>query len=98
MSKKIILGCLVIVLLFLNSYQIYTLQEQEKQIKILETSLLDKKSEEEYLSLYQELEQEIVEVSDIEVNIEDKIGLLKREVKENEEGITLSIQDLEIMK
>ena len=79
MLKKIIFVLVVITLLGLNSYQVYTLQETNQKITNLEEQLSDAKKEQEYLSLYEELEKEIGDIT----NIEDKIGLLKREYKEN---------------
>lgn len=94
MLKKIIFVLVVITLLGLNSYQVYTLRETNQKITNLEEQLSDTKKEQEYLSLYEELEKEIGDIT----NIEDKIGLLKREYKENEEGLVLSSQDLENIK
>ena len=94
MLKKIIVTCLMIILLSFNIYNLYTLQNVSRQIEKLDEQLADSQSEEEYLSLYEELVREIGDIS----NIEDKIGLLRREYKENDEGLTLSSQDLERIK
>lgn len=92
--KKIIAFFLIVFLLSFNIYNLYTLKNINSKINNLNQELADNTSEEEYLSLYEELVKEIGDIS----NIEDKIGLLQREYRENDEGLTLSIQDLEMIK
>ena len=91
---KIITFFLIFILLSFNIYNLYALQNINSKIDNLNQKLADNTSEEEYLSLYEELVHEIGDIS----NIEDKIGLLQREYRENDEGLTLSIQDLEMIK
>ena len=91
---KIITFFLIFILLSFNIYNLYALQNINSNIDNLNQKLADNTSEEEYLSLYEELVHEIGDIS----NIEDKIGLLQREYRENDEGLTLSIQDLEMIK
>lgn len=85
---------IIFILLSFNIYNLYALQNINSKIDNLNQKLADNTSEEEYLSLYEELVHEIGDIS----NIEDKIGLLQREYRENDEGLTLSIQDLEMIK
>ena len=94
MLKKVLSILLIISLLSLNSYQLYKLQNIKRQIEDLDEQLADHQSKTEYLSLSEELTREIGDIS----NIEDKIGLLKREYQQNDEGLTLSMQDLERIK
>lgn len=94
MLKKVLSILLIISLLSLNSYQLYKLQNIKRQIEDLDEQLADHQSKTEYLSLSEELTREIGDIS----NIEDKIGLLKREYQQNDEGLTLSIEDLERIK
>lgn len=85
---------ILIALLSINGYQLYILENTSRQIEVLDEQLEDHENEEEYISLYEELTREIGDVSDIE----DKIGLLRREYQQNDEGLTLSMQDLERIK
>ena len=94
MLKKVFGILVLIALLSINGYQLYTLQNTSRQIEVLDEQLEAHQNEEEYISLYEELTREIGDVS----NIEDKIGLLRREYQQNDEGLTLSMQDLERIK
>lgn len=94
MIKKIVFVLTVIIFLGFNGYQVYTLETTKRKITSIEEQLSDDKKEQEYLSLYEDLKKEIGDVD----NIEDKIGLLKREYNENEEYFMLSRQDLENIK
>ena len=85
---------ILIALLSINGYQLYILENTSRQIDTLDEQLEAHQNEEEYISLYEELTREIGDVS----NIEDKIGLLRREYQQNDEGLTLSMQDLEKIK
>ena len=85
---------ILIALLSINGYQLYILENTSRQIDTLDEQLEAHQNEEEYISLYEELTREIGDVSDIE----DKIGLLRREYQQNDEGLTLSMQDLEKIK
>ena len=88
-------GILVLItLLSINGYQLYTLGNTSWQIEVYDKQLGAHQNEAEYISLYEELTREIGDVS----NIEDKIGLLRREYQQNDEGLTLSMQDLERIK
>lgn len=95
MVKKIIKVLIFVILIGINGYLIYDLNEVSKRIKDMKEDISKMSIHgEEYLSLYQELEKEIGDVS----QIEDKIGLLKREYQQNEEGLLLSAEDLENIK
>ena len=95
---------LVIFLLGTNIYQVYILRETNQEIKEVNIKIKKSNREKEYLSLYEELKKEIIgsdfdedQIMDSE-SIENKIGLLEREKKQNEEGLSLSAKDLENIK
>ena len=104
MTKKVILLPIIIIMLIANIYQLNILNETSQMIKEINYKIKKNNKEKEYLLLYKELQKEIIETNTeedqtiTEENIEDKIGLLKREKKINEEGLTLSEKDLENIK
>ena len=104
MTKKVIVLPIIIIMLIANIYQLNILNENSQKIKEMNYKIKKNNKEKEYLLLYKELQKEIIETNPeedqtiTEENIEDKIGLLKREKKENEEGLTLSEKDLENIK
>ena len=103
--KKTIIGFIIVFIsILVNIYQLNILNKTDQLIKETNYKIKKNSNEEEYLSLYKELKDEINETNsetqqeiDSEM-IEDKIGLLQREKKENEEGLTLSEIDLKNIK
>lgn len=97
MFKKlitIITIIIIIILLILNCYLLYDSYLVNEKVTDLEKQLETSYVEEEYLNLYKSLKKEIGDVD----NIDDKIGLLKREYNQNEEALEISAKDLENIK
>lgn len=101
-KKKILFRCAIIIIFIINILQLVRIYNINLQINKLKNEIKDN-NQEEYLLLYNDLKKEIFDTeSETQLltseNILDKIGLLNRTKRENEEALALSEQDLENIK
>ena len=89
MIKKIIVGILFACLLVFISYEIYSIDSNDKKITELNVNI-SKESGSEYLAIYDDMVSEYGE----DLNIANAIGLLNRKKEENDELLSLLAGDL----
>ena len=89
MIKKIIVGILFTCLLVFISYEIYSIDSNDKKITELNVNI-SKESGSEYLAIYDDMVSEYGE----DLNIANAIGLLNRKKEEQNELLSLLAGDL----